>query len=72
MVKDLKLIKFKNSGTISKVRISSINYVNFKDYIHIHNSGEYIERKICLACSPMKNENFIQIHKSYAVNSCCY
>ena len=71
MVKRFKTYQIQNSGTISKVRISSINYVeSFRHYIHIHaNSGEYIERKnISEFVCQMKNENFIQIHKSYAVN----
>ena len=59
MVKRFKTYQIQNSGTISKVRISSINYVeSFRHYIHIHaNSGEYIERKnISEFVCQMKNE----------------
>ncbi|MEI3292955.1 MAG: LytTR family DNA-binding domain-containing protein [Thomasclavelia ramosa] len=56
---------------MSKVKICSINYVeSFRHYIHFFaNSGEYIEKKKYkrVVCQ-MKNENFIQIHKSDAVN----
>lgn len=60
-----------NGASLSKVRLSSIQYVeSYKHYLHIHTiSGEYVERKnIGDFVTEMAKENFIQIHKSYVVN----
>lgn len=69
--KRFKIYIIQNGTSICKVRLSSIKYVeSYKHYLYIHTtSGEYVERKkISDFVAEMAKDNFIQIHKSYAVN----